>query len=164
MFDRPSCPNCRSNLLVGRIRTHGYPRTKTKKKKAYYRCFRCFGKFTPEDSDPAVPEANGDLWKIVFSTSGRFARCIQHAVPIRVEGLQQNRKRYFVNRFHHSLFKYYDEFHSISILRQGYMTVILTSNWQLLNLESYDVIGNNKDGDKERLRRGRQVDIVPRIA
>jgi len=44
------------------------------------------------------------------------------------------------------------------------MTVILISNWQLLNLESYDVIGNNKDGDKERLRRGRQVAIVTQIA
>jgi DNA-directed RNA polymerase subunit RPC12/RpoP len=61
MFNRPSCPNCGSNYLVVKMRTHGYPRTETKKQKRYYKCFRCFESFTPKDSDPAVPETNIDL-------------------------------------------------------------------------------------------------------
>ena len=46
MFGRPACSNCGHRLLVARIRTSGalFPPSER-----YYRCYRCFAKFTPDD-------------------------------------------------------------------------------------------------------------------
>ncbi|APX96682.1 hypothetical protein [Natronorubrum daqingense] len=44
MLGRPSCPDCESTLLVSKIRTSG---ALLRPSENYYRCFRCFSKFTP---------------------------------------------------------------------------------------------------------------------
>ncbi|MFB9825066.1 hypothetical protein [Halobaculum roseum] len=49
MFAAPSCPNCGSEFLVTRVRTHGYPRRTDGSVKRFYRCFRCFFKFSGDD-------------------------------------------------------------------------------------------------------------------
>lgn len=49
VFAAPSCPNCGSEFLVTRVRTHGYPRGTDGSVKRFYRCFRCFFKFSDDD-------------------------------------------------------------------------------------------------------------------
>jgi len=54
MFRTPSCPNCGSVYLVIRMRTNGDPRTESGSVKKYYRCFRCFHKFSEADTESTV--------------------------------------------------------------------------------------------------------------
>ncbi len=49
MFGTPSCPDCGSRFLVERIRTTGALLPPSER---YYRCWRCFEKFTPDEGEP----------------------------------------------------------------------------------------------------------------
>lgn len=74
MFGTPSCPRCGSRFLVTRIRTTGALFAPSER---YYRCFRCFEKFSPDRepveehpsvSDPDLPNEGRALARVVDST------------------------------------------------------------------------------------------------